>query len=240
VAAKLTSLIDKVDGFEIVRDQIAAILAVESAQQQAFAKQADKDPKEWELRVFIERTNAWHFFGDGDTTADDEEGSENRPRPETTPIVNVWWDGSSFDPARGDVVESQIAAGTFNVDVYGYGRSRRTDAGHDSADELAAREVQRAVRLVRNILMAGTYAWLGLVGFVGRRWVTSLKTFQPQSENRQVDNIMAVRLELAVDFPESSPQVEGQELELISLECFRKETGQLLLRTDFPIPTPEE
>ena len=46
-------LIDKLDTFEIVRDEIAAILATEIASQEALAA-GEPDPTLWRLRVFLE------------------------------------------------------------------------------------------------------------------------------------------------------------------------------------------
>ena len=61
-------LIDKQDSFEIVRDQIAAILKTEITSQIALATTAGKpNPDDWKLRIFSERANPWEQFLNGPT-----------------------------------------------------------------------------------------------------------------------------------------------------------------------------
>jgi hypothetical protein len=227
--AKIRSLIDKVDSFELVRDQLAAILLVESAEQQRLATLVGKDPDDWKLRVFLEASNPWELFGDGVPTQDGGVGEA----PDTSPIVNVWWDGSQFEKAKKDP-ESQAGPATFNIDVYGCAVAKETTSGHNPGDKAAALEAQRAARLVRNILESAHYWTLGLDGIVGDRDIRSLDVFQPQSENRTVEHVVAVRVKLEAQLQELSPQVEGPPLELLSVRCFREGTGQLIFRTDFP------
>ena len=233
--AKITELIDKFDNLELVRDQIGAILLVESASQQAKAQQAGKDPNKWKLRVFTERSNSWSEF-------------QERPDPggtptienNTTPIVNVWFDRTAIDPKKSNVVEKQQYDGTFNIDCYGYGISTGTSTGgHDPGDARSAIEAQRAARLVRNILMAGHYVTLAMRGLVGYRMVMGIQSFQPQLDDRPVQHIVGCRVVLGVDFQELSPQVQGEPLELISIEVTRLETGQLLLDTEIQIAFPD-
>ena len=58
----IAELIDKQDNSEIVRDQIAAILATEVANQQALATADGKDPADYKLRIYTERSNPWEAF----------------------------------------------------------------------------------------------------------------------------------------------------------------------------------
>jgi len=141
----IQSLIDKQDTFEQVRDQIAAILTLETASQQTLATAAGKDPELWKLRIFSERSNPWESFRDSDRNK--------------TPIVNVWYESSAFQEGSSTVSERQDTLGTFNIDVYGYGVSQANGAGHDAGDEQAALTCQRGLRLVRNILMASEYPY---------------------------------------------------------------------------------
>lgn len=216
----IASLIDKQDTVEIVRDQIAAILATESSAQQALASSAGKDPDLWKLRVFQERANPW----------------ENLPSKtnDTSPVVNVWWDSSTFDQSASNVVERQKSSATINVDCYGYGVSSNTPGGgHTPGDRNAAETVQRAVRLARNILMAAEYTYLGLRGVVWQRWVDSIAIFQPQQDNQNVDHIVGARLSFRVDFNEYSPQVEPVTLELLSVDVKRTEDDQIVVEADY-------
>jgi len=221
--ALITELIDKTDNSELVRDQIAAIIAVEAAAQEALATAAGKDPRLWRLRTFLERSNPWSEFQED--VAD---------QADATPIVNVSFESASADMSASNVVERQKMAGSFNVDCYGYGLSAaEDDGGHVAGDEAAALEAQRAVRLVRNILMAGHYTYLGMRGVVWKRWPQSVTAFQPAIDGRTVQQIVACRLVLQVEYSEFSPQVQGEELELISATVKRAETGEIYITADY-------
>lgn len=222
--ASIQTLIDKKDNVELIRDQIAAIILVEQARQQELAAAADKDPDLWKLRVFLERSDPWDEFQPG----------EDGVAKDSTPIVNVWWANSDDGEHGSNTVERQRVTGTFHIDVYGYGVSRETDAGHDSGDETAALEAQRAGRLVRNILMSAHYTYLGMRGVVGRRWRHSAQFFQPAIDGRPLAHVSAMRIALRVDFNEFSPQHVPVPLALISVAVKRIDTGELLFTADYP------
>lgn len=217
MTAKLVSLIDKFDTMEVVRDKIAEILLVESTQQRVLAAVGLKDPRLWALRVFLERSNPWAEYIDSPEQLD------------ATPIVNVWFDNESFDMKAGNVVESQKAVCVINVDCYGYGISEDDGAdGHIPGDERAALDAQRAVRLVRNIVMSAPYVYLGLArGTVWRRWVQTITAFQPQNGSEAVQNVSGVRLALQVEFSEFAPQIDGVPLASIALTTRRSATGEI-------------
>jgi len=225
----IDALIDKQDSFEIVRDQISAILATEVASQMALATAATKDPNDWKLRIFEERSNPW------------EQWLEDSPA-DISPIINVWYDNSTFDLKAGSTVERQKTTGIFNIDCYGYGISQDDGGtGHLPGDREAALEVQKAVRLVRNILMAGTYTYLELRGLVWRRWVDKVTIFQPQDiRNAQqiinVQKIVGSRIAFNVIFNEFSPQVPFETLELVSVDVKRTEDGQIIAEADYQYP----
>lgn len=227
MTAQITQLIERIDNSEAVRDQIAAILFVEQENQQALATDQGKDPEQWRLRIFSERSNPWEAFRDPGELGYD-----------TAPIVNVTFDNSAFDMATSNVVERQKATGTYNVDCYAQAIALDDPegVGHDAADEGAAKEAQRAARLVRQILMAGAYTYLAMRGVVWRRWTQSITVFQPRAGDQPVERVMAARLAFQVEFNEFSPQVEGQLLELVSASVRRATTGELLFAADYPIP----
>lgn len=222
----IDKLIDKQDSFEIVRDQIAMILVNEVVSQMALATAASKDPNDWKLRIFTERSNPWEQFLDDDSVLADD-----------SPIVNIWYSTSNFPENAGSTVERQKTVAIYNIDCYGYGVSKDDGAtGHDSGDKVAAFEVQRALRLVRNILMAGTYTYLELRGLVWQRWPQSIEVFQPQIENQNVSQVVGARISFRVTFNEFSPQVPFETLELVTLDVFRTETGELIAETDYAYP----
>lgn len=224
--AKITELIDKRDNVEIVRDELGAILLLESANQQQLAAVANKNPKDWAFRVFTERSNPWAEWVDRPDSDTDEE---------SVPIVNIWFDKSKVDLKGSNVIEQQKYEGTFNLDCYGYGVSTATLEGHDPGDARAAFEAHRAARLVRNILMAGHYTYLGMRGVVGGRMVDGQQAFQPQIDARPSQHVVGLRIALLVEFNEFSPQVQGQPLELVSVSVVRGDNGEItLFETQFP------
>lgn len=219
----IATLIDKVDNFEVVRDEIVAILVIETTNQMLLASAASEDPRLWNLRVFSERLNPWAEFLDG----------QDQPQEDTAPIVNVSFDKAEAVKKGSNSVERQQLRGTFNVDCYGYGVSTQT-TGHTPGDEKAALEAQRAARLVRNILMSSHYTYLGaLRGVVGSRWVGSITSFKPDIDNRTVQQVAVVRVALEVEFNEFSPQYVAETLELLSVAVTRRDNGQVLLTADY-------
>lgn len=215
----ISSLIDKQDSFEIVRDKIAQILAEETASQQALAFAAGKDPELWKLRIYTERSSAFEQF-------------LNDP-VDFSPLVNVWYDSSTFNKSSSDTIRRQKADGIYNIDCYGYGQSSSNNAGHLSGDEVAAKTAQRALRLVRNILMAAQYTYLDLRGLVWDRWPQSITVFQPQFDSAPVQNIVAGRVTFAVGFNEISPQVEPTILESVNVQIKRSLDGQVLAELEY-------
>ena len=212
----IPTLIDKQDNVEIIRDQIAGILALEIASQKVLATAAAKNPDDWNMNVYTERSNPWEQW--------------QNDQSDFSPIVNVWWDNSNFDMKAGNVVDRQKSTAVFNIDCYGFGKSAdNPSGGHIPGDRKAALEAARAVRLVRNILMAAEYTYLGLRGVVWRRWPQGITNFQPQQENAAAQQIVGARLPLSVDFNELSPQVASEILEFVSVSIIHKGDGELIV-----------
>jgi hypothetical protein len=217
----IDSLIDKTDSFEQVRDQIAAILAYETVSQQALAVTAGKDPKLWKLRVFLERSNAFEQF-------------LNSPIADVSPIVNVWFDNSTYDMKSSNYLERQTSETIYNIDCYGYGEAKDDGStGHIPGDLTAALELQRAIRLVRNILMAANYAYLALDGLVGSRWINSIIAFQPDIAAVSERKVHAARIAFKVGFNEFSPQITPETLEYISADVKRTADGEIVAEADY-------
>lgn len=217
------TLIDKQDGFEVIRDQIAALLVAEVANQKILASAATKDSALWDLKIYTERSNPWEqFLNDAEAI---------------TPIVNVWFDNERFDFSKSDLVQRQHTTGTFNIDCYGFGISQTNGTGHDPGDKEAALNVQRAIKLVRNILMASENMYLQLPrGLAWDRKFNDVSMFQPSINNQFVQNVVAARMPFNVSFNEFSPQYEGELLELLTVDIKRTEDGLIVLETDYAYP----
>ena len=212
----LQSPINKLDSFEIVRDQIAAILFLELENQKEIAPRANLDPKLFDFRVFKERSNPWDIC--------DAEG-ENKP------IINVWFSNSDYDYSSSSSIDKQKTTGFFNIDCIATATSQETADGQKLGDEMASVEVQRVAKIIRNILMSDTNAYLQLRGLVWGRRVMSLNIFQPSAENGMMQNLCAGRLVLQVTFNEFSPQYEPQELEILNVTVHNCD-GQILFNKE--------
>jgi hypothetical protein len=149
----------------------------------------------------------------------------------------VWFEKSEVIPRASDTIERQTYSGTFNIDVYGFGLSRDDGTGHVPGDEEAAKEAQRGARLVRNVVMASVYTYLGLRGVVARRMVDTITIFQPQASSDNVAQVVGARVSLRVDFLEFAPQYVGQPLELLTARVYRAErTGEIIINADYTYP----
>jgi len=220
----IEALINKRDNFEIIRDQIAAILATETASQMALAVTAGEDPNEWKLRVFLERFNPWEQFSIKSVV-------------DVSPIVNVWFSDAKFIQASSNVMERQTTEGLFNIDCYVLGQSKDVGAGgHVSGDQDASLKAGRAVRIIRNILMSDIYVYLGVRGLVSGKWIESITVFQPSAEIETIQNLMGARISLRVGYNEFSPQHDGNPIEYISTEIKRTEDGEIVATSDVQFP----
>lgn len=217
----ITQLIDKQDTFEIIRDKIADILVTELDNQQTLATAAGKDPDDWTLRVYTESTN---FFEQFLNVTD-----------KVPPVINIWFDNSSFDQSASNTAPRQKSNTVYNIDCYGFGISENVETGgHIPGDAAAAMEAQRAVRLIRNIIMSDTYRYLGSRGVVwGGRSFTALTAFQPQLDANDVQKVHAVRMALSVGFNETTATDAGEILETVSVITRRAEDGEILLETQY-------
>ncbi len=220
-------LIDKQDNFEIVRSAITSILATEVANQMALATAAAKDPALWEFGVYEERSTPWEaIFDEAAGSVTDE-----------TPLVNVWYDSGTFPGDKGDTIERQASDGTFNIDCYAAAVSTndRTGAGYNPGDLQAAVNLQRVVRLVRNILMSGENAYLQLRGTVWSRWFQSINAFQPQLSDRPAIHVQAARMALVVRFNEFSPQATPETLETVFATTKRLSDGKVVIEAEYDL-----
>ncbi len=211
----IAEILAKRDNAEIIAEQIAGLLKTEASPANA-------------IRVFLERSDPWTEFLD----------ASEQHAPESIPIVNVQYDSGTFDMSKSDVVRKQHTTSVFHVDCYGYGSSadNALTGGQLVGDERATEEVKRAVRVVRNVLMAAKYTYLDLRGVVWRRWVQNIQIFRPAQDSRPVQRVIGARVTFHVDHHEFSPQVEGEPLEhvFVTANLYRDpETSEVLFTADF-------
>lgn len=226
-------LVEKVDNLVLVRDQIANILMLESANQQELAAAEGLDPELAKLRVFVERGNCWGEFTSDDDGVDDA----TAPAIIRTPVVSVWTGSAKYDKKRSDIAVRQQADGVFGIDIYACGIAAAIDGGHRRGELAATNEVLRVYGLVRNILMSSINCNLQMPGVVGDKWPDEFELLSQPNEDLdklKFERIACGRLLLAVSFNEFSPEYEGQPLERLDLGVKRKATGELYFTAQYP------
>lgn len=221
MTAKINTLIDKQDNFEIVRDKVALILAEEKENQKILALGESKDPDLWDFNVYIERAIPWQLLEDSEGNVISE-----------TPLVNVYYDTGNFIQNKSGVVERQAHEAIIIIDAYSAKNNIEVDGVTTPGDLRAALDSDRVIRLIRNILMAGEYTYLDLRGIVWQRWLQDIRKFRPAIEDRPAMHVMAARLTLRVLFNEFSPQAIGEDFEEINVELNTDTGGQVLINID--------
>jgi hypothetical protein len=68
---------------------------------------------------------------------------------------------------------------------------------------------------------------------VWSRWPQSITVFQPEIDGRSVQQIVAARIALRVDFNELSPQGPEETLEYVSIDIKRAEDGMIIAEADY-------
>ena len=228
----IPTLMTGLDQFEIVRNQISALLELNQLNQQALATVALEDPKLWELRVFTERSNAWEQLLNIDVNAVDANFS---------PIINVWFDTTQYPQNSGNTVDYQRSDTTFNIDIFGFAASTTDGAtGQLPGDREAAFTCQRGIRFVRRIMMASENRHLQLDRkVVGNRWIQSISSLQPQLDSVPIQQIVGSRIALTVEFLEFAPSADlSNILERVLIDVLRAEDGSITLQQEYTYPLP--
>jgi len=221
-------LIDKQDFFEIVLTQIGAILAAETLAQQLLAVGVGKpDPDLWKFDVYTNRYNPEEVF---------------QQNPDAAPVVNIWHDNSNFPEKDSQSVGRQVSVSTYNLDIYAAASSSDDPTGgYNRGDEESSLNLNRIIRFVRNIIMHPDNLYLQLFLMIGsrkqngifKRWIQSFQRFQPQIDDRPIQDVIATRCSLQVQFNEM-PVIESYEpLEIINIEAKRTEDGKIVFETQF-------
>jgi len=214
MAAEITTLIDKQDNNEIIRDQLGAILAIEIANQRALAVTAGSTKP---LEVLSDP--------DGEESGEVKNG-----------LVNVFFESDDFANPGSNVIQEQKVKGSFVFDCYAH-KNTTVDQNDDDSiirngDELASREADRIARFVRNIIMSGQYTYLKLgrenANIVQKRYIQRREKFAPEQQNPALNNVVGCRLSLTVDYVEFSPQNVLDTLDTLITQCTRSSDGKIL------------
>lgn len=228
----LGKLINRPDNFEVIRDEIAAILALETVNQQALAVAVPLDPKPWKFDVYKERSRIWD--------------SLDQSEEPVTPVVNVWFDSEDVAGNQSyNALTQTMNPGIFNIDVFTSAiNTKNVGLGYLSADQQAVFDCQRIMRLIRTILFSvppdrtqpgDDYSFLNLRGVVGYRRIQSVSMFQPDYKKQTVI-IAAGRIALAVKYIETGIEGPDNDFDLLQLQTTIGEGGQV--NYEFDLTTP--
>ena len=220
--SKITTLIDKRDNIEILRDEVAAILAVEIANQKILAAAAGKDPDDFAFDVFIERSSPWELL-------EDEDGKVIRQAP----LVNVYLEGTNFDGTKMSSINQMAYNATIIIDCLSAKTHKIVGGVKKVSDELASRDVQRVVRLVRNILMSAVYLKLNMPTVLNDRYIQSIAMFQPTIGERPAQACVGARVTLSININEFVPQADMELLELVQGTIERGDDGLVYAHVTF-------
>ena len=194
----VNELLSTPDNVEIIRDQLCGILALECAHQYELAQEGHSTVAEdFNIKVYLENDEPWEL-----QTEEDKD---------VFPLVNVSLQGAKSDSGSTST-NSTARTATFFVDCYASG----IFDGSGLSGRMAVIKAWKTARIVRNILEAANYAYLGLRGVVSKRAITDFETGMPKTQNAAI-RVCVVRLKLDVSYTEVSPQVSGVEIDPISL-----------------------
>lgn len=221
-------LIDKQDNFELVRNEIAAILAAETVNQQALAVLAGKNPELWKFDVYIERARIWE--------------SLTELEEPVAAVVSIYFESEDFARDQSYNALLQTAdPGIFNIDIFTTALNQKNVGdGYITADRAAILDCQRVIRLIRNILFSvpadstqpgQDYTFLNMRGVVGYRRVQSVVQFQPDYKKQAVV-LAAARIALAVKYIETALEGPDQPFELLQVEATTTTDGQVIIQFD--------
>lgn len=191
-------LIASPDNIEVIRDQIAALLALDLANQYALAQEA-KDPHaaDYRVGVYVENDGPFQYV------------DEQTPDANPFPCVNVSVDSTGQEKGTASV-NKQVMRAQFFVDVYATGNTA-SDADMGTRASLKA---WKTARIVRRILRAEANTYLRLRGIVGKVSFR-FQAGEPNSPQSSI-RVKMVRITLGVDYVEDVPVTQGMPVEIIS------------------------
>lgn len=204
---EVTELLNSPDNVEIVRDQVAGILALELMHQKEIADETPDlpAPQDYDVKVYIENDEPWAVQ------------DEKNPFP----AINVSFVKYKIDTDDGS--NDRIVNALYNVDCYAVGNYD----GEGFAGRVAKIKSMKIARFARNILQAANYRYLKLRGVVNSQHIASCTSGVVKDSEGAV-KVGVQRIALEVEFHEHSPQVVSDVLEEMHLTC-NSATGEILL-----------
>lgn len=203
----ITERFNEPDNLEIIRDQIAGIIALEMDEQYAMASD-DSDPvaEDYFTRVLVE--NDEPLFAGGDNG-------------DIFPLVNVCVDNRVLADGTS-AVNSDKAKATLFLDCYQIGNNSGRFAGRK-----ATIKAWKLARCVRRILRSDYYKYLRLRGIVSDVKIVEMRAGVPAMNDSSI-KVVLVRITLEVTYDEKAPVINGETLELIPVQI-SDDNGQVVV-----------
>lgn len=213
----IATLIDKYDSYELVRNQVALILANETVNQVALATAAGKtDLTPWQYTVYVERKDPLSLI------EIDDEGNVLGD----SSIMSVWLD--RVDISSGTIADIQQGEAIINIDCVSSKASLEVAENIEASDKRSSLDAERLARLARNILMNPEYIRLQLNSIVLKRWITSIQKLFSDRTDRPYSHVVVSRVVLNVTANEDVNQIPTETLESIYIDIEKSDTGLVL------------
>jgi hypothetical protein len=211
--SKINYLLSELDNIEIIRNQIAAILRIETENQLALAeKEEAEDTRDYKISVYAERARPW------DSTADTENKSP-------FPLINVLLYETKQMEHPGSAMGEKKYTGTCFIDCYGCGNINNINGNDDSLGTIRA---WKTARIARNVLMSSFYTYLGMRGIVKKREILKMATGAPAGMPESAISITVCRITFNIEYTEKSPQAGGVPFEGILFKSL-SDNGEILI-----------
>ncbi len=212
--ALLQVFLNEKDNVEKIRDRMGFILKTELKNQYDLAvKNNIANVQDFNVKVFLENERPWEL-------------TENELGKNPFPLVNVCLvETKRQDGRSGSSVSVKKYTALFSIDCYACGNY----GGYEKDDKLSTVRAWALARTVRNILMSGFYAYLGMRGVVFERDLLGIKTGELNNLENSALAVTIARLDFSVSFYEDSPQGEGVEFEGMDFNLAEK-TGEVILK----------
>jgi hypothetical protein len=209
--SKIDFLLSENDNIELIRNQTAGILRIETENQYSLAAEKGiEDLRDYKIGVFVEKLRPWDLTGNSDNK-------------NPFPLINVSLSG--YNGEAGSAQGEKKYKATFYIDCYGCGDFNNTNGNDDS---LATIRAWKTARIARNILMSSYYTYLGLRGTVFKRSILSIQTGNPSNMPESAVSVTTCRISFSVDFSEKSPQEGGVLFEGIAFKSLGDD-GEILI-----------
>ncbi len=194
--------------FELIRSQIAFILADELAKQKELNVAAlaleivkpEPDPiliELYELNIACIPSKVWmERF--------------RRPSEEDFPMLNVVFINAPLDELQSH--STQIGIDRYQIEVFQMARDSKEGAERVTGDVHASKKAQRLLALCRLILMDRNYESLGFPGLVGYRQVREISMAQPDTGTDNSFNAVGGKLDVLVKIGEYVTDLTGNPL----------------------------